>query len=111
MPNLSNKLRKELFEGFGPFSSFSAKIKVAYCMKLISVSIWRDLNAVREIRNKFAHTKETLSFDHPEITKLIDKLSAPNGTSEPPADRFQSVYKNCRREIIASTSGLNSSGA
>src|SRR5262249_9675633 len=39
----------------GPLSSFSARIKVAYCLGLFARNIFRDLDTVRGIRNEFAH--------------------------------------------------------
>ena len=38
-----------------PLSTFSSRTKAAYCLGLISRSIYDDLETIRKIRNKFAH--------------------------------------------------------
>jgi len=103
MPHLSNTLKDKLFEGVGPLRTFSAKIDIAYSMGLISAGVRRDLHAMREIRNEFAHSDGILSFNHEAIDKLTPKLSAPNGLTEPSELRFFAVYKICRQEIIENT--------
>jgi DNA-binding MltR family transcriptional regulator len=53
---------------------FSYIIKMAYCMGLISESIFHDLNVIRKIRNKFAHEMHGYSFDEPEIVSWCKSL-------------------------------------
>ena len=74
MPNLSNTLKEKLFVGYGPLSSFSAKIDIAYALGLIPASLRRDLHAIRDIRNAFAHTTERLHFDSLKMTRLLGKF-------------------------------------
>lgn len=57
-----------------PLSSFSSRIKAAYCLGLISKDIYQDLNTVRTIRNRFAHKMHGYTFDDPEIVKLCNSL-------------------------------------
>ena len=59
---LSNSQLSEFFEGYGPLSSFSAKIDIGYFFKLIDDAAYRDLKAIKNIRNSFAHTKEVATF-------------------------------------------------
>lgn len=75
MPNLSNRLRERLFKGYGPLSSFSAKIDIAYALDLIPEGLRRDLHAIRDIRNEFAHTSERLHFDTPKLKALLGKFA------------------------------------
>jgi len=75
MPNLSNRLREKLFSGYGPFSSFSAKIDVAYTLGLITSDMRRDLHVFRGIRNTYAHSTEMLHFRSSSIQKLLKKFS------------------------------------
>lgn len=77
MPNLSNRLTPKLFEGFGPLATVSAKIEIAYALGFISEEDRKDANAIRKIRNEFAHSDEPVNFDHPRITELMPKLPAP----------------------------------
>ncbi|MCQ3977000.1 MAG: hypothetical protein DPW09_26520 [Anaerolineae bacterium] len=57
-----------------PLSSFSSRIKAAYCLGLISKSMYDDLNAIRKIRNKFAHKMHGYTFDEPEIVSWCKSL-------------------------------------
>lgn len=64
---------KELFEGpFAPFGTLSAKTKTAYVLGLITKEEVKRIDAVRAMRNVFAHTVEA-SFEHPKIKKLCEK--------------------------------------
>lgn len=75
MPNLSNRLREKLFRGYGPLSSFSAKIDMAYALDLIPDVLRRDLHVIREIRNSFAHATSPQHFDTEELQSLLMKFS------------------------------------
>jgi len=57
-----------------PLSSFSSRIKAAYCLGLISKSIYDDLETIRKIRNKFAHKTHGYTFDEPEIVSWCNSL-------------------------------------
>lgn len=95
---LKHVLRKEpevdeLFHGFGPFSSFSQRISVAYAFGLIEKKTQDNLKAIKDIRNYFAHTPRDVSFDDKALDKLFDRLSIskspaynPEGNG-PPKDR------------------------
>ena len=58
-----------------PLSSFSSRIKAAYCLGLISKNTYQDLNTVRKIRNKFAHKLHGYTFDKPEIISWCKSLN------------------------------------
>ena len=61
------KLKNELLTGLGPISTFSAKIKISYCFKVISQNTYRELNYLRAIRNVAAHSIGGFSFEHEEV--------------------------------------------
>jgi hypothetical protein len=72
---LTSDLRRSLFERTNaPLSSFSAKIDLGLLLGLYSASAAKHLHILRECRNKFAHRIEALTFDHPEITKIMAPL-------------------------------------
>lgn len=71
MRSLSRKLEDELFTGYGPLSSLSAKIAFAYALKLIDSNARKRLSVARQIRNKFAHADDFLTFESPEILRLL----------------------------------------
>lgn len=67
---------KALFEGFGPLSSLSAKIKIAQCFGFLPPDLAADADLIRKIRNEFAHTHEPLSFETQRIANWVSTLNA-----------------------------------
>jgi len=66
---------EELFNGYGPLSSFSAKISIAFALGLISDDMKRDLTLMRKIRNHFAHHPSEISFGTSPARDLCANLS------------------------------------
>ncbi|VXC04643.1 hypothetical protein [Massilia sp. 9I] len=64
---------KRAIGNYGPLSTFAAKIDMAHLLRMVSPQIYSDLNAIRSIRNAFAHdvahkkTQEQLSFSANDI--------------------------------------------
>lgn len=98
LPKLSKRLREKLFTGYGPFASFSAKIDVAYAMDLISGSLRRELHAIRDIRNEFAHSPKRVHFHSDELKPLLKKFPDYDPKMDPYAFYSQSVEK-CRNTL------------
>jgi DNA-binding MltR family transcriptional regulator len=73
--SLSNSQLSDFFEGYGPLSSFSAKIDISYFFKLVDDTTYRDLKAIKNIRNCFAHTKEIVTFKNDEVKKRGQALT------------------------------------
>jgi len=71
---VSAKSITDLFSMNGPASTFSAKTLVCHAFGLISKDIYDDLNRIRKIRNKFAHTSERVDFLMPEIEDLVAEI-------------------------------------
>jgi DNA-binding MltR family transcriptional regulator len=67
MRPLSGEMKKRLFDGYGPLSSFSAKIDLSYALQIINKDQYDDLTVIRRIRNQFAHAMPLLNFDSPEM--------------------------------------------
>ena len=59
----------ELFDDFGVLYAFSSKIKMAGALGMIGPQTRSNLNAIRDIRNIFAHSAHPISFRTPEIRK------------------------------------------
>lgn len=57
-----------------PLSSFSSRIKAAYCLGLLSKGLYDDLNMIKKIRNKFAHKMHGYTFDEPEVVSWCKSL-------------------------------------
>jgi hypothetical protein len=70
MVTLTPTEHDELFVGYKPLASFSAKIQLAYAIGLIGKKVRHDLNSIREIRNAIAHTALQIDFSSPEIKSL-----------------------------------------
>jgi DNA-binding MltR family transcriptional regulator len=47
--------RKALFGAYGPLSSLSSRIQIAYCFGWITPDVLEDIDSVRKIRNKLSH--------------------------------------------------------
>ncbi len=67
---IDSKNVKELFEGpYAPFGSLSGKTKAAFVMGLITKDEVKKIDAIRQVRNVFAH-EISAGFDHPKIEKI-----------------------------------------
>lgn len=64
----------QLFEGVGPLSSFSNKIKIAYAIGALSKDARHDLDLIREIRNTFAHSVVQIDFNEAAIARRCRDL-------------------------------------
>lgn len=76
--SLSKTMTERIFEGYGPLATFAAKIDIAFALGLASDQMRTEMNNIKDIRNKFAHSRSILSFDAPELEKLIIKLKKPD---------------------------------
>jgi DNA-binding MltR family transcriptional regulator len=74
MRPISKRLERELFEGYGPLSSFASRIAMAFAFGVVSKDIRDDMDTIRKIRNTFAHSKKILNFTDPEIAACCRKL-------------------------------------
>lgn len=76
MRPLSRRMRDRLFSGYGPLSSLSAKIDLAFALQLLDSASYDRATTGRQIRNLFAHVDQWLTFDSTEIKALLSKLPA-----------------------------------
>jgi hypothetical protein len=70
MRKLSNTRTEEIFRGYGPPTSFSAKIAISHAFELIDDVTRSDLLVIKGIRNKFAHSKTQPHFESSEVDKI-----------------------------------------
>lgn len=75
---LSTVLLDRLYSDAGPLGSLNAKIDMGFALGLYDKQTRSDLHLVRRIRNKFAHTFATSSFEDEEIKPLCRELKTPN---------------------------------
>ncbi|GBQ69292.1 hypothetical protein AA103196_2170 [Ameyamaea chiangmaiensis NBRC 103196] len=84
----------DLIDGFNaPLGTFSAKIKMARALGIITQEEARYTDVMRKIRNIFSHTSK-VDLESEDIKKLIGKLSAcawmPEGKRD--ADAHTTIY-------------------
>lgn len=87
MVSLNSDETAELFRGFGPLASLSARTKFAYALGLLGKVTKRNIDLMREIRNAIAHSKKPLSFATTEVAAVCGQLK----TREQMADRDAAV--------------------
>ena len=75
--SLGSEDRRRLFGANGPLSTFSGKIIIGYATHLIGPRTRDDLDCIREIRNAFAHTVGSLSFETSQIAAHCAHLQLP----------------------------------
>ena len=81
MTRLKRTQRRELFDGLGPLSSFSAKIKMAYALAILGPKAMADFEIIKDVRNAFAHSFHPLTFARKEIAAYCNRLYAPKRVS------------------------------
>jgi hypothetical protein len=87
-------VQNEMFRSSGPLGSFSAKIKLAHLLGILSEEGYSDLETMKNIRNRFAHYLDIKDFDSQRIAdwcknfQLIDVCVYPAGTKDPVINRL-----------------------
>jgi hypothetical protein len=82
---------KDLFGPMKPLSSFSAKIRLGYGLRLYGDRTYHDLDLLREMRNLFAHGPLSMDFNTPEVKNEIEKFYCHSRNVPDPRQRFVSV--------------------
>jgi hypothetical protein len=98
MRPLSNEKEYRIFTS-GPLSRFAAKIAVAYGFGLIDDDLYNDLMVIKEIRNKFAHTLNKLTFGSPDVVELVRKFRGWNTGVIDTFDFFKERVVSCVSQI------------
>ncbi|MEQ8693948.1 MAG: MltR family transcriptional regulator [Gammaproteobacteria bacterium] len=70
----TKKMERDLFEFNSPLGTFSSRIKMAYYLGKISKVTRRELDLLRNIRNRFAHHPTTVSFDDEAVANQCREL-------------------------------------
>ena len=104
LPDWGPETQKEWFDGAtAPFRSFSSKIILGQALGIYGVLTTQRLNAIRNIRNAFAHRVLPLGFDHPTIVSackdLVEKEFLP-GASQPAKTRFCALCLRLGRDFL-----------
>lgn len=99
-------VQEKLFQSSGPLGPFATKIRLSYIMGMISEEFYKNLEIMREIRNRFAHHTEIGSFEIPEIADrcrnftLVDKYISDesNGRHGDPSALF--LYNKIGADVL-----------
>lgn len=73
---VEDKSLNSLFDGNGPFATFSGRIDVAFAFGLLPVKTRHDLHLIRKIRNHFAHHSDEVSFTSSPVRDWCKELNA-----------------------------------
>jgi hypothetical protein len=76
MQPLTADRKGQLFSGFGPLATSSAKIRIAAAFDVIGPRAAHDLEALNDIRNTFAHAAQRLSFRNHRVRKRLSDIEA-----------------------------------
>jgi DNA-binding MltR family transcriptional regulator len=105
---------KQLLEGFNaPLGTFSARIKMAYSLGLITKHQHADLDQLRRIRNEFAHNWEPTSFNDQKIAAHIGALHFSSMDDDFPASPMEKVRTSLGSlliELRSTTNQINKRG-
>jgi DNA-binding MltR family transcriptional regulator len=99
--------RNELF--YSPtaiLANFSARILLCYALGIIDKRQRQDLDAIRNIRNVFAHRVKNLSFDHTLIAKECRTLKSAETAGFPPRETYITNCLALYTEIIVAFTAL-----
>ena len=88
LPRNDNKTIKLLVERDGPLNGFSAKICLAYAMRIIDDDALHDLNIIRRVRNAFAHAARPINFSTEEITNECSGFRTVVNETENPGSKL-----------------------
>lgn len=89
-------LLEKMFGSSAPLGSFSAKIRLAFLMGLISKQFHKELENMKEIRNRFAHDLEANSFDDQSIADRCKNFKLIEDICREPADMERAGGQNMR---------------
>lgn len=81
----SARVRKNVFDPEGPLGTFGAKINLAYLMGYFTADAHSDLQALKKIRNLFAHYREHDTFDTDQLRTLCSNFRLIDDRVRPPS--------------------------
>jgi len=103
LPRSDARTTARLLSREGALSGFSSKNFLGYALGIYNKNVLSDLEAIREIRNDFAHSAKPIDFETHEILKHIKKLSR-----QKPDDSFLQKMSLNRAIYLSTTMSLES---
>ena len=96
MVPLNSEQHDRLFGPDAPIGTFAAKIKMAHALGIADRDTAKKLDALRELRNACAHSRQAISFETPELRNALRLLA--NRPHEPlPGEEEPSA---CRLALV-----------
>ncbi len=109
-PFVDPKKVDQLIEGQGGLETFACRIRLAFRLGLIRTDQFEDLNTLRKIRSKFAHSHQPMPFSDPPLCNYCDDLTQlarmarfGNQMSPEEQDILVDRYKTRRQKFIGNT--------
>jgi hypothetical protein len=99
MPNADNKLYQKLFKGYGPLSSFAAKIDFAFAFGIITDEESASLRAIKDVRVGFAHPRDRVHLGHADLAPRVAKLPHSPGADASPWEAFVTEFMWCSNQF------------
>ena len=97
---IDDKKVLDLFDGFGPFASYSQRVSTAYAFGYITKEQKNDLDYIGKIRNHFAHHPHEATFDREPVCSFCQILSA-NTLFPLPGQQSNPISENRYRYLFA----------
>jgi hypothetical protein len=91
---LNGETSKNILEGRGWLTEYRRCADMAYCLGLIPKQLYKNLCTAGDIRNQFAHSHVSLTFEHPNIAPLCEELVPPSALGI--SDELAEILKNPR---------------
>jgi DNA-binding MltR family transcriptional regulator len=105
---------EQLLHGFNaPLGTFSARIKMAYSLGLVTKRQHDDLDRLRRIRNEFAHNWEPVSFNDQKVAAHISALQfsrLDDKFPETPIEKVQTSLGSLLAELRSTTNQIGERG-
>src|ERR1035437_4275190 len=76
MRPMPQTMYKEIFGSMRPLGSLASKITMTYALRIVEKEVYAQFELMRNIRNAFAHSTESLHLGSPEIAPLLERLKA-----------------------------------
>lgn len=83
---LTDAQDRDLFDGNGPLTTFSARIKIAFALGILSLEARADLDSIRHLRNDYAHRFEKADISNQKYKSRVRQLHSVRGMDTALAD-------------------------
>jgi hypothetical protein len=70
----NTKITNQMFRSSGALGAFGSKIDLAFLIGMFTAAVHKELDTIKEIRNRFAHRMRLNSFNNQSVTDLVNNL-------------------------------------